>query len=48
MVHSEKLCENADLSNLTWRDHEASMVISDDSFMIRVDRRILFWNLEKT
>ncbi|CAG8707646.1 12814_t:CDS:2, partial [Acaulospora colombiana] len=25
--------ENVDVSNLTWRDPEASMVISDDSFM---------------
>ncbi|CAG8577818.1 10796_t:CDS:2 [Ambispora gerdemannii] len=27
--------ENVDLSNLTWRDLEASMVISDDSFMVK-------------
>ena len=27
--------ENVDVSNLTWRDLEASMVISDDSFMVK-------------
>ncbi|CAG8618848.1 11710_t:CDS:2 [Ambispora gerdemannii] len=27
--------ENVDVSNLTWRDPEASMVISDDSFMVK-------------
>ncbi|KAF0416342.1 Rhodanese-like protein [Gigaspora margarita] len=35
-----QILENVDLSNLTWRDPEASMIISDDSFMLKdLDRR---------